>query len=183
MTRNSLLGGLEKGLKLLAGLALALSLFQALGVLVYIVDVWPRMSEATSAGTTLLASVAVAAALIRSYLWIRIYWNGSRVLATLRTDDDSIGIPKRLVPILGRLTRLLVASCVLDVLLLPAIYLMDAFFPFTVASWQLGLVETARLLFPQAFGLAALVLAYLTHQYGQLMEERGQMKQDLELTI
>ncbi|HUU01245.1 MAG TPA: hypothetical protein VM425_07405 [Myxococcota bacterium] len=67
--------------------------------------------------------------------------------------------------------------------MLPAIFLMDEFFPFTVSSWQLGLVDLGLLLFPQAFGLAALILAYLTHQYGQLMKERGQMKKDLERTI
>jgi hypothetical protein len=38
-------------------------------------------------------------------------------------------------------------------------------------------------LYPQAFGLAALVLAYLIHQYGRLTKERCQMKKDIELTV
>ena len=75
------------------------------------------------------------------------------------------------------------ASCILDVLLLPAIFLMDVFFPFTLSSMHLGLVQVATLLIPQAFGLSALILAYLAHQYGGLLRERGQMKKDLELTI
>lgn len=183
MNRNSLLARMEKGLRLLAGLALALILFQGLGLLIYILTVWPRMSGVPSTGITILVTGAVAAALVRSYLWIRIYWNGARVLSTLRTSGESTELPDRLVPILRTLTRLLVSSCILDVLLLPAIFLMDMFFPFTLSSWQLGLVDLALLLFPQAFGMAALILAYLTHQYGQLMKERVQMKKDLELTI
>ncbi|MFC1655111.1 hypothetical protein ACFL2F_04825 [Myxococcota bacterium] len=183
MNQNSLFAKMEKGLRLLAGLALALMLFQGLGVLIYILTVWPQMSGVPSTGTTIIVTVAVAAALVRSYLWIRIYWNGSKVLSTLRINEESTELSDRLVPILRTLTRLLVTSCILDVLLLPAIFLMDVFFPFTVSSWQLGLVDLGLLLFPQAFGLAALILAYLTHQYGQLMKERGQMKKDLELTI
>ena len=90
---------------------------------------------------------------------------------------------KRLAPILKTLTRLLVASCILDFIYLPAIFLMDMFFPFRMPSWLLGLVDSAILIFPQAFGLAALILAYLTHQYGKLIQERCQMKEDFELTI
>jgi hypothetical protein len=183
MNQNSLFARIEKGLKLLAGLALALMLFQGLGVLIYVLTVWPQMSAVPSTGFTILATVAVAAALFRSCLWVRIYWTGAKVLSTLRTVEESTGLSDRLVPILKTLTRLLVASCILDVLFLPAIFLMDQFFPFTIASWQLGMVDLGLLLFPQAFGLAALILAYLTHQYGQLMKERGQMKKDLELTI
>lgn len=183
MNQNSLFARIEKGLKLLAGLALALMLFQGLGVLIYVLTVWPRMSTVPSTGFTILTTVAVAAALIRSCLWVKIYWTGSRILSALRTDGESTGLSDRLVPILKTLTRLLIASCILDVLLIPAIFLMDEFFPFTISSWQLGLVDLGLLMFPQAFGLAALILAYLTHQYGQLMKERGQMKKDLELTI
>jgi hypothetical protein len=183
MNQNSLFARLEKGLRFLAGLALALMLFQGLGVLIYILTVWPQMSGIPSTGITVLATVAVAAALFRSYLWIQIYWNGAKVLSTLRTDEESPDLSDRLVPILRTLTRLLVASCILDVLLLPAIFLMDVFFPFTVSSWQIGLSFLACLIIPQAFGLAALILAYLTHQYGQLMKERSQMKKELKLTI
>jgi hypothetical protein len=183
MNQNSLLAKLEKGLRFLAGLALALILFQGIGVLTYLLTVWPQMRGVTSTAIALLGAVAVTAGLTRSFMWILIYWNGAKVVSTLRADGESTELPDRLVPILGKLTQLLVASCVLDVLLLPAIFLMDAFFPFTLSSVQLGMVQLAILLIPQAFGLAALALAYLAHQYGQLVKERCQMRRDLELTV
>ncbi len=71
----------------------------------------------------------------------------------------------------------------LDFLFLPAFFLSDAFLPFSVSGWRLGAVELARLLLPQAFGFAALILAFLTHQYGILLKERSLMKAELDLTI
>jgi len=183
MSQSRVFAKLEKGLRFLSGLQLALILFQGTGVLTYVLTVWPGMKGAPSIGITILAIGAVAAGLVRSCLWIRIYWNGAKVASALRTHGESTELPDMIPPILGRLTRLLVTSCVLDVLLLPAIFLMDEFFPFTLSSVHLGLVQVAVLLYPQAFGLAALILAYLTHQYGQLMKERCQMKKDIELTI
>jgi hypothetical protein len=183
MKQNPMLARLEKGLRFLAGLAAALILFQGVGVLMYLVTVWPRMRGQTSTGIAVLGAVALTAALSRSFLWILIYWNGSKVVSTLRADGESTALPDRLVPILGTLARLLVASCVLDVLLLPAIFLMDVFFPFTLSSVQLGMVQLAAMLIPQAFGLAALVLAYLAHGYGRLVKERCRMRKELELTI
>jgi hypothetical protein len=183
MNQNSLWTRLEKGLRFLSGLALALILFQGIGVLTYILTVWPRMSGVLSTGITVVGIVALTAGLTRSSLWIGIYWNGAKVVSTLRAAGESAELSDRLVPILGRLTRLLVASCVLDVLLLPAIFLMDVFFPFKLSSVQLGMVQTAILLIPQAFGLAALFLAWLAHQYGQLIKERCQMRKEIELTI
>jgi hypothetical protein len=183
MNQNSLLAKLEKGLRILSGVAIALILFQGTGVLMYVLNVWPRMREVTSTGITILAILAVTAGLVRSFLWIWIYWNGARVLSILRVSGESTELPERLVPTLRTLTRLLVISCILDVLLLPAIFLMDVFFPFTISSMHLGLVQLATLLIPQAFGLSALVLAYLAHQYGRLLTERCHMKKDLELTI
>jgi hypothetical protein len=183
MNQNSLLAKLEKGLRILTGVAIALILFQGVGVLTYVLNVWPRMREVPSTQITILVILAVTAGLVRSYLWIRIYWNGARLLSTLRVSGESTELPERLVPTLRTLTRLLVLSCILDVLLLPAIFLMDVFFPFTVSSMHLGLVQLATLLIPQAFGLSALVLAYLAHQYGRLVSERCQMKKELELTI
>jgi hypothetical protein len=158
-------------------------MFQGVGVLTYALSVWPTMKMVPSTGITILGILAVTAALVRSSLWILIYWTGARLLSTLRASGEPTELPERLVPILGTLTRLLVASCILDVLLLPAIFLMDVFFPFTLSSMHLGLVQVATLLIPQAFGLSALILAYLAHQYGGLLRERGQMKKDLELTI
>jgi hypothetical protein len=183
MKRDSLLARLEKGLRALSVVALGLVLFQSLGVAMYVLTVWPGMTDAPSTGITALASGAVAAGLIRSCLWIRIYWTGARVASTLRVHGESDGLPERLVPVLGRLTRLLVASCVLDVLLLPAIFLMDSFFPFSVSGTALGLTLLATLVIPQAFGLTALILAWLTRQYGHIVQERWRMKRELDLTV
>jgi len=69
------------------------------------------------------------------------------------------------------------------ILFLPAYFLSDTFLPFSVSGWRLGAVELARLLLPQAFGFAALILAFLTHQYGILLKERSLMKAELDLTI
>ncbi len=181
MNRDLLLNKLGKGLRLLSWLALALLLFQALGVLMYVVTVWPGMSGIPT-GITLLGAFALAAALGRSALWVRIYRNGAGAVDALGSEEDAAE-PVVLTAILGRLARLLVTSCILDVLLLPAIFLMDVFFPFTLSSVQLGLIQVASMLLPQAFGLAALILAYLAHQYGQLIRERCRMKSELELTI
>jgi hypothetical protein len=183
MDKNSLLARLEKGLRFFSGLALALLVFQGIGVLTYLLTVWPGMRGVVPSGIAVLGTMAVTAGLLRSSLWIRIYWNGAKVVRTLRADGESTDVPDRLGPILGTLTRLLVASCVLDVLLLPAIFLMDVFFPFKMSSVQLGLVQVAALVIPQAFGLTALILAYLAHQYGKLVKERCQMRKELELTI
>lgn len=183
MKRDSLLARLEKGLRALSVVALGLMLFQTLGVVIYVLTVWPGMVDAPSTGITALASGAVAAALIRSCLWIRIYWTGARVASTLRVHGDSDGLPGRLVPILGTLSRLLVASCALDVALLPAIFLMDSFFPFSISGTMLGLTLAATLVIPQAFGLTALILAYLARQYGQIVQERCRMKRELDLTV
>ena len=183
MSQGRVFVGLEKGLRFLAGLALVLFVFQCAGVLMYVVTVWPGLAARPSTGITALAAASVVAGLARSTLWVRIYWTGSRVVATLRSHGGSAELPDRLLPILGTLTRLLIASCVLDVLLLPEIFLMDAFFPFSLSSVHLGLIQLASMLLPQAFGIAALVLAYLTHQYGQLVRERCRMQADLELTI
>jgi hypothetical protein len=183
MNKNLLLTRLEKGLRFLSALALALIVFQAIGVVTYLLTAWPGMKAAVPTGIAVLGATAVAAGLVRSSLWIRIYSNGAKVVSTLRAGGESTDVPDRLVPILGTLTRLLVASCVLDVLLLPAIFLMDVFFPFKLSSVQLGLVQVATLVIPQAFGLTALILAYLAHQYGKLVKERCQMRNELELTI
>jgi hypothetical protein len=182
MDRDSLSVRLEKGLRLLAGVGLALLLFQCAGVLTYALTVWPKMLAVPSAGITFLGAAAVGAALARSALWVRIYWTGARALQAARTTAEA-ELPARLSPILGALTRLLVASCALDVLLLPAIFLMDRFFPFTLSSVQLGMIQVAAICVPQAFGLTALVLAYLAHQYARLVRERCEMKSDLALTI
>ncbi len=181
MNRDLLMNKLGAGLRLLSWLALALLLFQSLGVLMYIVKVRPEVSG-IPAGISLLGALAVAAALGRSALWIRIYRNGAGAVAALGSDGEAAQ-QEELTGILDRLAKLLVTSCILDVLLLPAIFLMDVFFPFTLSSVHLGLVMLAAMLLPQAFGLAALLLAYLARQYGMLVRERCRMKSELDLTI
>lgn len=181
MNRDLLMNKLGEGLRLLSWLALALLLFQALGVLMYVVNVSPEMSGIPS-GISLLGALAVAACLVRSALWIRIYRNGAVAVAVLGSDRDGAR-PDVLTGILDRLAKLLVTSCMLDVLLLPAIFLMDVFFPFELSSVHLGLIMLAAMLLPQAFGLAALLLAYLARQYGLLVRERCRMKSELDLTI
>ena len=41
----------------------------------------------------------------------------------------------------------------------------------------------ARLVFPQAFGFAALILAFLTHQFRHLLQERSHLMEEVELTV
>jgi hypothetical protein len=183
MKHHAFLVPLEKALRAYAVLAVVIILFQGVGLLMYLSNVWPRLSLSTSTTTALLVLAAVLLGLLRSYVWIRIYWNGAIGLSVIRGAAASPELTDRLVPILTTLTRLLVTSCVLDFLFLPAYFLADVFFPFQLAGWRLGTVELARVLFPQAFGLAALVLAFLTHQYGQLLMERSRMQHELDLTI
>jgi hypothetical protein len=155
----------------------------------YMVNVWPTArlqgpgGEPFATGTTSLLFFAVVMGFARSFIWIKIYWDGSKALSLLRTVGDSPHTADDLSPVLSSLTRLLVASCILDVLFLPAYFLSGAVLPFPIAGWRLGMVEVARILFPQAFGIAALILAFLTHQYGQLVKERSRMQSELELTI
>lgn len=183
MTRDALLKRLEKGLRLLSGIGLALLLFQCLGVLMYLINVWPDMRGTTTTTVAAVGGVALTAGLARSALWVKIYWTGAKVLSTVRTEGESNKLADVLVPVLNALSGSLVASCILDVLLLPAIFLMDVFFPFKLSSVQLGMVQLASVLVPQTFGAAALILAWLARQYGSIVHERCQMKTDLDLTI
>jgi hypothetical protein len=183
MDPRGFLNPLEKALRTYAALVLALVLFQLLGLGMYLVNVWPDVRHSVSTGQKLVVCLALVFGFVRSFVWIQIYWKGARSLSILRRDSESPRLADRLAPVLERLTGLLVASCVLDLLFLPAYFLSDTFRPFAMSGWRLGAMELARLLFPQAFGMAALILAYLTSQYGQLLRERGDMKRELELTI
>jgi len=183
MTHHPFLNPLEKALKVYAGLALGIVLFQGLGLLMYVINVWPSVRETLPTATVALIGGAVVLGFLRSFLWIVIYWRGGKSLSLVRTDSDSSDLGERLSPILSSLTKLLVASCILDIFFLPAFFLSDHVLPFSVSGWRLGFVEVARIVFPQAFGFAALILAFLTHQYGQMLKERGRLQQELELTI
>lgn len=189
MEHNQIVRPLEKALRFYAVLALGIVIFQGLGLLMYSVNVWPTMRAKGLSGVpipdgvALLLILAVVMGFTRSFVWIKIYWDGSKAFSLIRTSEDSSDLADRLSPVLSNLTRLLIASCVLDVLFLPAYFLSGSVLPFPLAGWRLGSVEVARILFPQAFGIAALILAFLTHQYGQLVKERGTMQAELELTI
>jgi lysylphosphatidylglycerol synthetase-like protein (DUF2156 family) len=189
MNHNRITEPLAKALRFYAVLAAAIVIFQAIGLLMYLVNVWPSVrlmspgGEPISTGVTIVLFAAVIMGFARSLLWIRIYWDGSRAFSLLRSDEDSPDLGDRLTPVLSNLTRLLILSGILDVLFLPAYFLSGAVLPFPIAGWRLGVVEVARIVFPQAFGIAALILAFLTHQYGQLLKERGRLKNELELTI
>ena len=185
MDHNRITRPLGKALRFYAVIALGLVLFQGTGLLMYLVNVWPsyKLTGAIPTWMTLVLAFAVLMGFARSFVWIKIYWTGSQALSMLGSDDGTPAMADRLVPKLGALTWLLIVSCILDVLFLPAYFLSDVVLPFPIAGWRLGAVEVARVLFPQAFGFAALVLAFLTHQYGQLLKERSRMQTELELTI
>ena len=189
MDHQRIIQPLGKALRFYAVLALAIVIFQGIGLLMYLVNVWPSVRAAGPSGepissvTALILGAAVVMGFARSFLWIRIYWDGSKVLGLLRSDEGSAEADSRLMRLLSGLTRLLIASCVLDVLFLPAYFLSDVFLPFPLAGWRLGAVEVARVIFPQAFGVAALILAFLAHQYSQLVQDRNRMRSELELTI
>ena len=182
MELRGFLNPLEKALRVYAALLLAVLLFQLLGLGMYLVNVWPDMRATVSTGKKAVICMALIFGFARSFLWIMIYRNGARSLSILG-DDGSPQLADRICPVLGRLSRLLVVSCVLDFLFLPAYFLSDTFQPFAMTGWRLGSMELARLLFPQAFGVAALILAYLTSNVARLLRERGEMQRELELTI
>ena len=183
MIHLNLLNPVGKALRFYAGFALAVFLLQLVGLLIYFINVWPWVRDTISAAATLFVGTAVVLALVRSCLWIRIYWSGAGALSILRLEGESSGLADRLAPVLLTLTRLLIVSCILDVFFVPVIFLSDKLLPFSVSGWCLGLVDLSILLFPQAFGVGALILAFLMHQYGQFLRECSQMKEEIDLTI
>ncbi|MCG3157735.1 MAG: hypothetical protein DKINENOH_04371 [bacterium] len=183
MFDNKFLKALGKAFQFYAGFALMVLLFQLVGLIVYFINVWPGVQDNLSAGATRFVGLAVFLILIRSCLWIRIYWSGGRSFAILQQEGDSPKLADRLTPVLKTLTRLLVGSCILDMCFVPVIFLSDRLLPFPVSGMWLGVVDLSILLFPQGFGVGALILAFLAHQYGQLLRERSQMKEEIELTI
>jgi len=183
MSKTSIHQPLQTALRFYAFLFAAIVVFQGTGLVMYLINVWPTYRAQVSTGAAMLLVAAVVMGFARSFVWISIYWTGSKALSLLRGGADSPECAQRLTPVLASLTWLLVTSCILDVLFLPAYFLSDVVLPFPLAGWRLGVVEVARLLFPQAFGIAALILAFLTHQYGQLFKERSELQNELDLTI
>lgn len=183
MMHPNFLTPLGKALRFYAGFGITVFLFQLAGLLMYFISGWPQVRDTLSTGVTILVGLAVVSVLGRSGIWIRIYWSGARASSLLRGERESPDLADRLAPVLTTLSRLLVVSCILDLFFVPLIFLGDVLRPFAVSWWWLGLVDLSILLFPQAFGVAALILAFLTHQYAQLLRERSQMKEEIELTI
>jgi hypothetical protein len=183
MIHQKFLNPLGQALRFYAGFALTVFLMQIVGLLIYFINVWPGVRDTLSAGVTYFVGLAVVLVLVRSCLWIRIYWSGAGAFSILHREGESPELADRLAPVLKTLTRLLVVSCILDLCFVPLIFLSDRLLPFSVSGLWLGLVDLSILLFPQAFGIAALILAFLAHQYGQLIKERSQMKKEIELTI
>lgn len=189
MNHSRITEPMAKALRFYAVLAIAIVIFQGIGLLMYLVNVWPTArltasdGEPISSALTAVLLVAVVMGFARSFVWIKIYWDGSKALALLQPARETQSAVDRLTPVLANLTRLLIVSCILDVLFLPAYFVSGSVLPFPIAGWRLGAVEVARVVFPQAFGFAALILAFLTHQYGQLLKESGRLKNELELTI
>ena len=183
MIHYNFLNPLRKALRFYAGFALTVFLMQLIGLLMYFINIWPQVSDTLSTGVTLFVGLAVVLVLVRSCLWIRIYWSGAGALYILRPERESSSRVDRLIPVLRILTRLFVVSCILDLFFVPVIFLSDILLPFSVSGLWLGLVDLAIILFPQAFGIAALILAFLTHQFGLLLRERSRMKEEIELTI
>jgi hypothetical protein len=183
MFDNMFLRALGTAFRFYAAVALAVLLFQLVGLAVYYIDVWPGTRENLAAGVTSFVSLAVILILVRSCLWIWIYRHGARVFFLLHREGDSPTLPDHLAPPLKALTRLLVVSCILDICFLPVIFLSDRLLPFPLSGLWLGLVDLAILLLPQSFGIGALILAFLTHKYGQILQERSQMKEEIALTI
>jgi hypothetical protein len=183
MEHHSFLNPLEKALRFYAGFYLAVIAFQLVGLMMYVVNVWPRVRSTIAPTVTTVLCLALALGFLRAFVWIRIYWGGAKALSLLRTQGASPRLAPSLGPVLAMLTRLLVISCVLDFLFLPAFFFSDTFLPFSVSGWRLGAVELARLVFPQAFGFAALILAFLTHQFRLLLQERSHLMEEVELTV
>jgi hypothetical protein len=183
MIHHNFLIPLGKALRFYAGFAIAVLLLQLVGLLMYSINIWPQVRDTLYTGVTLFVGLAGIVVLVRSCLWIWIYWSGASAFSTLRLEGESPDLVDRLAPVLRTLTRLLVVSCILDLFFVPVIFLSDVLLPLWVTGWRLGLVYLSMLLYPQAFGIAALILAFLTHQYAQLLSERSQMKEEIDLTI
>ncbi len=72
MIHHSFLNPLEKTLRFFAGLALATVLFQIVGLLMYIANVWPSLRGTVYQAQIVLICIAVVLGLVRSMVWIRL---------------------------------------------------------------------------------------------------------------
>ena len=183
MFHRKFLKALKKAFVFYTGLALTVFLFQILGLLMYFYNVWPGIRENLSTGSARFVGMAITLILIRSCLWIWIYLSGAQAFSILQREEESSKMTDKLTAIFKILTRLLIVSCILDLCFVPVIFMSDNLLPFTISGLWLGVVDVSLLLFPQAFGIGALIMAFLTYQYGQILKERNQMKEEIELTI
>lgn len=182
MIHNSFLNTLGKALRFYTWFALTILLLQLVGLLMYFFNIWPEVQNTLSTGATLFVGLAVILLLIRSCIWVWIYQSGAGAITILRQSAGSTSQTNRLAPILMILTRLLVISSSMDLFFAAPLFLSETLL-LSMSGWWLGMVYFTILLFPQAFGVAALILAFLTHQYGLLLKDRSQMKEEIELTI
>lgn len=164
-------------------LALVVLLFQFVGLIMYSLNVWPNIQNSLSELITSFIIITVFLILIRSCIWIWIYWFGAKAFSILYHQDESPQIFDGLIPKLRTLTKLLVVSCILEVCFVPIIFMSDRLLTFPITGLWLGIIDLTLIFFPQAFGVSAIILAFLTHQYGKLLKERSQMREDFELTI
>ena len=134
MFHHKVLKALGKAFRFYTGLALTVLLIQLVGIMMYLVNVWPEVRDSLSTGVIVFIGSAIVMILIRSCLWIWIYWSGARAFSILRQEGESAGLVDSLVPVLKALTRLLVGSCILDVCFVPVIFLSDRLLPFSVSG-------------------------------------------------
>jgi len=149
----------------------------------YVKNVWPGVRDSISTGVTLFIVLAIVLVLVRSGFWIRIYWSGAKAISILRREGESKELPDILLPVLMTLKHLLVVSFILDIFFVPVIFLSDVLLPYRLSGQWLGAVYLSIIFLPQAFGIGALILAFLTHQYAQLLKERKELKEEIELTV
>jgi hypothetical protein len=183
MAQHRFIKVLGKAFKYYAGISLLVLLFQLVGLVIYTINFWPGVRENLSDGVSYFISAAVFLMFIRSFLWIQIYWSGARTFSILHREGDSPKLANSLSPILKTLTRLLVVSCIIDLCFVPVIFMYDKLIPFSVSGYWLGYIDLTILFFPQAFGIGALILAFLTYHYRQLLIERSQLKEEIELIV
>jgi hypothetical protein len=174
---------LENAFKFYTGLALAVFLLQIVGLIIYSINVWPKIQNSLSDLITSFIIITVFLILIRSCIWIWIYFFGARAFSILYHQDEAPQIFDGLISKLRTLTKLLVISCITELCFVPIIFMSDKLLPFSITGLWLGIIDLSLIFFPQAFGISAIILAFLTHQYGSLLKERSQMREDLELTI
>ena len=92
MVNKNLLNLLRKALRFYTGFALSVLLLQLSGLLIYFIKVWPGLQNTLSSGIILYVAIAVFLVLVRSCLWIWIYWTGAGVLSSFHQEGKSLNL-------------------------------------------------------------------------------------------